>query len=392
LNVGFVTPLLTTAAGGEARSTYNSARSLRARGHNVTIFTTNCGRKESKFEDEGDLTIVESRCLANLSGFLYSPEMRRKLKETARTIDIFDLSSFRTYQNIAAAKFARKREVPYVLRAHGSLPRIGKSIPKWVFDRAYGHGIISGSSTLVALTQAEADQYRKWGVESSKISVIPNGVELGSFSSLPARGEFASRFKVGQNMRIILFLGRINHIKGIDTLLRSYSQLIRNGGNADYLLVVAGPDDGYLYDAQRLAGRLNIMDRVLFPGQLNFRDKAAAIVDSSAVVLPSYYETFSNVILESYACSKAVIASKVQSMQDLVIDGKTGVLFSPGDVDQLANAISWMINNVEQASIMGRHGRELVEREYDQYKLILRTEDLYEEIIGTPKSIPPSAH
>ena len=139
LNIAIITPFLTPIAGGSASTTFILARSLPTRGHNVTIFTTNYGRKESKFEDESDLTIVESRCVANLSGFLYTPEMRKKLKETARTIDIFDLNNFRTYQNVVATEFARKHEVPYMLRAHGSLPRLGKSIPKWIFDRAYGH-------------------------------------------------------------------------------------------------------------------------------------------------------------------------------------------------------------------------------------------------------------
>jgi glycogen(starch) synthase len=127
---------------------------------------------------------------------------------------------------------------------------------------------------------------------------------------------------------------------------------------------------------------LKIRERVIFPGPLKFRNMLAAIVDSSVIVLPSYYEIFGNVILESYACSKPVIASDVQSMKDLVIDGKTGLLFSPGNVDQLANAISRIVGDAERARLMGRDGRELVEREYDLSKLILRTEATYRRIIG----------
>lgn len=392
LNIGIVTPLLTPAAGGEAHGACILARSLQARGHSVTIFTSNYGRKESKFEDEGDLEIVESRCVANLSGLLYTPEMREKLEKSSRIFDTFDLNSFRTYQNVVAMKLAGEHNIPYLLRAHGSLPRLGKSIPKWLFDRLYGNEILDNSSKLIALTKVEAQQYQEFGVESSRVSVIPNGIELDRFSNLPTRGEFASKFNVSQNTRIILFLGRINWIKGIDTLIKSFSQLIRNGSNANCLLVVAGPDDGYLRNAQRHASRLSMGEGILFCGPLNFRDKLAALVDSSAVVLPSYYEIFGNVILESYACSKAVIASKVQSMQDLVIDGKTGILFSPGNVNELTNAISRMINDVEQADSMGRHGRELVEGEYDQSKLVLRTEAIYEEIAETSKLPLPNAH
>lgn len=392
MNVGFVTPVFTPSFGGEPRSTYNLARSLRARGHSVTIFTTNYGRGESKFEDEGDLTIVESRCVANLSNFLYTPEMKKKLKETARTIDVFDVNSFRTYQSVVVMKFAMERGVPYMLRAHGMLPRMGKWVPKWFFDRVYGRRILSNSSKLIALTQAEVRQYKEFGVEASKISVIPNGVELSDFSNLPARGEFASEFKVSQNMKIILFLGRIDRIKGIDTLLKSYSQLIRNGRNVDYLLVIAGPDGGYLHDAEHLSRQLDIRERVLFSGPLYSKDKLAALVDSSVVVLPSYYESFGNVILESYACSRPIIASRVQAKEEVVIDAQTGLLFSPGNVEQLTDAISRVLGNVEWANAMGRRARELVEREYDLSKLILRTEAIYEEITGASKSTAPIAH
>lgn len=392
LNVGIITPFFTPIAGGSASSAFILARSLQTRGYGVTVFTSDYRRKESRFEDESGMTIVESRCLANLSGFLYAPELKRELKKDAQTIEIFDLANFRTYQNIVATRFARQHGVPYVLRAHGSIPRLGKSIPKRLFDRLYGNKILDNSSKLVALTKVEAEQYQEFGVESNRISVIPNGIELGRFSNLPTRGEFASKFKVDPGTRIILFLGRIHRIKGIDTLIKSYCRLAKDKSNGDNLLVIAGPDDGYLQDAQLMARRLGIGDNVLFCGLLNFRDKLAAIVDSAVVVLPSYYETFPNVVLESYACSRPVIASRVQGMEEIVIDGQTGILFSAGNVEQLTESISSVVKDVERANAMGRRARELVEREYDQSKLIPRTEAIYEETTGTSKPTAPKVH
>ncbi len=392
MNVGIVTPFLTPMAGGSATSVLILARSLQTRGHSVTVFTSDYHREESKFEDEGDLTIVESRCLANLSGLLYAPELKKELKKGAQTIEVFDFANFRTYQNIVAESFARQHGIPYVLRAHGSLPRLGKSVPKWIFDMTYGNRILDNSSSMVAVTQAEANQYETFGVEPRKISVIPNGVELNKFSNLPTRGEFTSKFKISQNTRIVLFLGRIHRIKGIDTLLKSYYRLTKDKSDNDSLLVIAGPDDGYLRDAQLLVRRLGIRDKVLFCGLLNFKEKLAAIVDSAVVVLPSYYETFPNVVLEAYACSRPVIASRVQGMEEIVIDGQTGILFLASNVEQLTEGISSVLRDVEGANAMGRHARELVEREYDQNKLILRTEAIYEEIAGASRSNPPNAH
>jgi glycosyltransferase involved in cell wall biosynthesis len=285
--------------------------------------------------------------VATLSGLLFTPEMKQKLKKIARATEVLDLNSFRTYQNVVASGFARDFEIPYLVRAHGSLPRLGKTVPKWIFDRVYGQAILRDSSALVAVSPVEADQYRKSGADANKIAMIPNGLELSDFSNLPTRGEFASRFKLKQNTRIILFLGRINRIKGIDTLIKAYSQLVRDRRHSDCLLVIAGPDDGYLREAQLLARRLGLGEEILFCGMLNLHEKIAALVDSDVVILPSYYEVFGIVVLEAYACSKPVIASRQQAMEDIVIDRHSGLLFSPGNVEELTSAISLVLKDPE---------------------------------------------
>lgn len=265
-----------------------------------------------------------------------------------------------------------------------------KERSKLIYDEFFGHKLLREASKVVALSQVEAQQYERMGVRSEKIAVIPNGIELSEFAKLPPRGFFRQRFSIASNSKIILFLGRIHRIKGIDTLLESFNLLTKKG-NTGCLLVIAGPDDGYLQHAQRMVSSLNLKGAVVFCGHLSFWEKLGAIVDSSVVILPSYYETFPNVVLESYACSRPVIASRVQAMEEIVIDGQTGLLFSPGNVEQLTNAISRMLNDGEWASSMGNRARELVEREYDENKVILRTEALYEEITGTPELITSSA-
>ena len=124
--------------------------------------------------------------------------------------------------------------------------------------------------------------------------------------------------------RILLFLGRLNKIKGLDTLVIAFKQVIEESKNV--ILVIAGPDDGYLDSLKNLVCSLKISDNVLLVGPLYGDDKLAAYVDADVYVLPSTYETFPVTILEAYACSKPVIASKVGSLNDLVLDGVTGLL------------------------------------------------------------------
>ena len=330
MNVGIVTPFLTPTAGGSATSTYLLARSLQRRGDHVTVFTSDWGRKEAKFEGEELLSIEESKCKLDTLGFLYTPGMRKRLEAYPGSFDIMDFNNFRTYQNVVASKFAVTKRIPYVVRARGSMPRLGKAYFKWMFDNIYGNKILNNSSKVIALTRVESEQYRDFGVQPQNIAMIPNGVDLSSFDNLPAKGRFRSIYGIKERT-IILYSGRIHKIKGLDTLIKSFA-LLRDGNRSlDTRLVLAGPDGGYLSEAVSLTKRLRIESDVLFCGPLNGEDKLAALVDANVVVLPSYYETFPNAILEAYACSRPVVASRVLAMDDLVLHGETGLLVEPRD-------------------------------------------------------------
>ena len=103
--------------------------------------------------------------------------------------------------------------------------------------------------------------------------------------------------------------------KGIDLLIKAYAYLIEKVGIKDAVLVIAGPDDGYLNEAKALANSLRVSDPVMFVGPLYDKNKLAAYVDPDPYVLPSRYEIWGLIILEAYACGKPVIASKVGGLK-----------------------------------------------------------------------------
>jgi glycosyltransferase involved in cell wall biosynthesis len=101
----------------------------------------------------------------------------------------------------------------------------------------------------------------------------------------------------------------------------------------------------------------------------------------TVVVLPSRYETFPNVVLEAYACSKPVVASNVEAIPDIVLHGETGLLFQAGDVKGLANAIAYMLTHPEEAERMGRDARRLVEEKFSIDRVVTQLEALYEKVL-----------
>lgn len=391
LHVAYIYPPILEVADGITKGVYNTTRELARRGHQVRVYTSNLldlHGKASLYAGSFIINGIEVHYFRSLrlhKTFIITPSMILLLLGTMDNFDIIHIHDCRSFQGIVAYLFARIRKVPFVFQPHGSYlsPLLGsraKKMARIALDKVISEGIVRKASKVIVLSRAEAEDYRAMGVPEEKIAIIPNGIDLESFRDLPSRGDFRSKLSTGEDNKIILFLGRIHKIKGIDFLVKAYVRLLDKFNSVS--LAIVGSDDGYLSELKQLLSKMKmITNSVLLTGPLYGRDKLEAYVDADVFVLPSRYETFPNVVLEAYACSKPVIASNVESISDIVIHGKTGLLFSPGDVQELAKMISYMLTHSEQAEEMGHRARKLVEDEFSIERVVDSLEDLYEKVL-----------
>jgi len=378
------------AFGGPAKTAFQVSRKLVKGGHEVVVWTSDAKDRDSRLAVEPVKVVdgINVHYMRNLSmmtikksNLFITPELISKVKEEIKEFDIIHLHGYRTFQNIVVQHYSKKYGVPYVLQARGSLPRImAKQRLKWIYDVFFGYRLLRDASKVIALCRIEADQYMDMGVQDEKIKIIPNGIELSEYADLPPKGSFKEKFNIPKDTKIVLYLGRIHTIKGIDFLVKAYAHLIKKFKNI--LLVVVGPDDGYLDKLRWLISSLNIADDVLLTGSLYGKDKLEAYVDADIFVLPSRYEIFGNVVLESYACSKPVVGTRVGGLQDIVFDGKTGLLVKPGDVKELYSAIFTLLNDDESRISMGMQARKVVEEKFSIEKIVDKIEETYGEVIG----------
>ena len=159
---------------------------------------------------------------------------------------------------------------------------------------------------------------------------------------------------------LLLYVGRIAPIKGLETLLDAVGCL-RGAGTAARLAVIGGetdePIDGHEADVRRRAAALGLGDAVTFVGaqpQERLRDWYVA---ADVTVLPSYYESFGMVALEAMACGSPVVASRVGGLQTTVRDGETGLLVAEGDPCALAETITRVLADGALHWRLGREGR-----------------------------------
>jgi len=218
--------------------------------------------------------------------------------------------------------------------------------------------IVSAADRIVAANVVErAELLRDCAAHSSRIATIPCGVDTDLFTP-GDRAEARRRLDL-DGRPVLLWVGRIAPIKGLDTLLDAVARLSESGQDMR-LLVVGGDADertsGHETSLRQRIERLGLGDSVRFLGPQPQGVLPLYYAASDVTVLPSYYESFGMVALEAMACGSPVIASRVGGLVTTVRDGVTGFLVPDGDVEALAERIETLVADPELRWRLGREG------------------------------------
>jgi glycosyltransferase involved in cell wall biosynthesis len=373
-----VAPYYSPKLGGSPQVVYQISKSLVTKGHKVTIIAGDFGFHEANFPENGAARII----IPSISrwGFYFTPELITWCRKNIGEFDVIHLHEVRTFQNIIIHWFAVKKRIPYVLSAHGTLPVIvQRKLAKHLFNFVVGKYLLKDAKRLIAVSPVEEDQFFRYGIEKERIRMIYNGLDLDELSHLPLRGEFRKCLGIDDAVKIILFLGRLHRIKGIDILMHAYFQLADNISPS--LLVIAGPDDGELIKLQDLVEKEGLKNRVRFVGPLYGEDKLSAYVDANVVVLPGEYEIFGLVPFEALMCGVPVIVTCDSGLGQIIKSVQAGYTVAYGDVEALAQALYHIFANGEEAKQKVEAGQQFIRENLDWKKITGKLIDLYQECI-----------
>jgi len=368
-----IASLLGAGHGGAAQATYRLAKELASRGHQVGIYASDYKLNRNSIPPIAGVKIRTFKTWLHLVGFNITPSM---ILANAHP-DIIHMHNYRTFQNIVAHYYAKKHNVPYILQGRGSLTTFFyKGWLKHIFDKVWGYTLLNDASKVIAVTETEANQCLDMGVSEGKITIVPNGIDLAEFENLPERGKFRRKYGL-TDQKLILYLGRIHKIKGLDLLAEAFPVVL------DYLndarLVFVGSDDGFLASLTKLIADLGISDKVLFTGLLTGQEKLEAYVDADVYVLPSYYETFPHTVLEACACGVPIVMTDCCGIAQ-VIDRQAGFAV-PRDKQSLANAISNVLYSDETSQLFSKRGKALVREKFNWSMITNQIEAIYREEI-----------
>lgn len=253
--------------------------------------------------------------------------------------------------------------------------------------------VLRRADRVVAATLAELTQLRfLYKADSRKLVVIPPGVDISHFYPIPA--DEAKMF-VGLKPydRMVLFVGRIEPLKGVDTLIHAMSCLQGKEERPVHLAIIGGdpgasPEEmsAEMARLQKLCDELAVGQTVVFLGKRD-QDKLPYYYSAAAmVVMPSHYESFGMVALESMACGTPVVASEVGGLAYLVRDGETGFTIPDQEPDTLCEKISWLLNDHELHATMSRRAVEYAQ-DYAWEKIANQIVDVYKNLVEEKQQV-----
>ena len=225
--------------------------------------------------------------------------------------------------------------------------------------------IAAQADLMIASTDDEREDLALiHGADRDRVTVVAPGIDLATFSPM-AKAD--ARRKIGfPGQRLLLFVGRLERLKGVETILRALA-LAADRRHQDVRLLVLGEDSRDAAQSEKdrlreLAAELGIADRVDFLGSVAHHELPYFYSAAEACLMPSYSESFGLVGLEAQACGCAVIASNVAGLASVVRDGVTGYLVDGHAPAEWADRILRLLNDPENTDQMGRRGVLLAQR------------------------------
>ncbi|AKH20843.1 glycosyltransferase [Sedimenticola thiotaurini] len=380
MRVLFVNHLLDpVSGGGTAERTLQLARFMSKESMDCGILTLDIGDLRNSEKKLSGVPVYRLPCIYDRY-FIPAPG-RRSVTRLLLEYDVVHLMGHWTLLNAIVAIICLRKKKPYVVCPAGALKNYGRS--RWlkrIFDFVIGKRIIRYASAWVAVTEDEKLDFAGYGIKPKSIIVIPNGVDPVDYQS-QCSSKYRKELLLERRFSLdgqpyILFLGRLNKIKGPDLLLEAFATVIKTF--PDLHLVFAGPDAGLMESLKVYSSTMGIAKSVHFAGYIKGDEKVNALLYASCLVIPSREEAMSIVVLEAGMCSTPVIFTDRCGLNEFALKG-AGIEVQ-ANVNSIAKALIRMLSSPEQMKESGTILNRLVRKSFSWSTQAQRYRELYKNM------------
>lgn len=370
--------------GGPSKACFEIARSTARRGHAVSIFTTDLGDPDPSDGADGapvahDGVTIHRYPVRPPRFWGTSPRMARGLREAIPRADVVHLHSLYLFHDRVVGRECARSGVPYLVQPHGALDPWHyrhKRFRKRLVEAWFQDAVIRRAGAVQFATEEEMRLARP-RIFDARAVVVPIGIEPDEYA-LPPRGRFRAVHPQIGDRPVVVFLGRLDAKKGLDIVVRAFSDVIRGGRDAH--LVVAGPDDGMRARLEAWIDAQGLRERTTLTGMVTGADKLALLADADLFVLPSWSESFGIAVIEAMACGLPVAISDRVSVRRAVEAAGAGWV-TPVAAGPLRDAIVEALGNPAEAREKGERGRALVAKRYAWSRIAPAQEVVYGSLV-----------
>lgn len=366
------------SGGGTAERTIQMSKSLVKSGVECKILTLDLGLTPEFLGRLKNIKITALPCINRRFYFPKpSPGLFKIVMDLVRDADLIHMMGHWTMINALVYFSVRRFKKPYVVCPAGAMPLFGRS--KWLkrlYNFIVGRRIMRNASAWIAITPAEISYFESFGIPASRVTVIPNGISQEDF---PKQDTKDFRYRKGlSDHPIILFMGRLNTIKGPDLLMKAFLSTCRLIPN--FHLVFAGPDEGMQNALFEMGKQGGISERVHFLGYVGGDEKAAAYHAASVLVVPSRQEAMSIVVLEAGICGTPVLVTDQCGFGE--IKSLDPALEVPASSEGIANGLIYLLTRPGKREELATSFRKFVSQRYSWDVIIEKYLHLYRGLLN----------
>lgn len=371
-----------TQFGGVISQSREISRRLAERGHRVLVVTTDNGQgtdtpRDTWVEKDGYQVYYASTSPRHRLVPYWTPTMAKPLAEVLPSADVLQLNVGLTLTNALGRRLARRFGVPYVYNAEGALCPVRLGLKRWskkLFLALFERRVLRDAAAVQALTSKDVEDLVRQGAPRERVHLIPNGVDPFE-PTTPQLESPRSRLGIPADAPLVLFLGRIHQIKGLDLLLAGIAGVT---GVEPWLLVVGPDEDDSRATLETQARSLGIGERVVFAGPQNGPDKDAIYATADLFALTSYTEGLPMAVLEACSHSLPCLLTIPCNVPEVAQHGAGRVVAC--DSAEIASALGEMLADSSSLKAMGDSACKLVREQFSLERVVNELSSLYRSL------------
>lgn len=379
MRVLHVVPSLLPESGGPSRIVPALCRALAATGTQVTLFSTHLpGRGLTIDPAQEPYEVLLFRAAdGSLTG---ARQIYEAIKQRSRDFDLIHITSLWNFPVTGAAAAARKAKIPYIIAPMGMLSDVCLRQSNYSLKRAYSwiydQRTVEGAARLHL---ANPDELRTLQRDWFRYPTHFFARNVTNVGRVPAqKGTFRKKFPELTNRRMILFMGRLSAIKGLDLQLQAVELLVNK--YPDLLWVLIGPDDGEWRRLQALINKAGLDAHVKWIGPLMGEERFSALADANVLVQTSFYECQSMTVNEALAVGVPLVVTDSVNYGEVQSTGAGYVV--KRNPEELAQAIDSILESPDGGAAMRDAGRRFAAKELSWPTIARVVSTAYEEMLS----------